>query len=279
MVEETAAPRSRTPPSAVRAALQIFDLSLGEMLWSRRTIFMGLVVGLPVAVAALVRVLVMLGAPLDRTLAGPAIFGLMIWAFFIHFSVPVLATFYGTALIADEVEDRTLTYLFTRPIPRGAVLIGKYLAYLACTVSVVLPSVVLVWLLIVPIRGSLGASFLDLVVDLGLLALGLAVYGAVFALVGAVLKRPLLVGLMFIFGWELLVLAIPGYLKRLTVAYYLEGLVPHAMPNNSALGLVQSLFQDRPTVTGSLVAMTVIAVGCLWLGARAVARREYVLEQ
>jgi ABC-type transport system involved in multi-copper enzyme maturation permease subunit len=203
----------------------------------------------------------------------------MVWAFYVHFSVPVLATFYGTALIADEVDDKTLTYLFTRPIPRGAVLLGKYLAYLACTVFVVLPSVVLVWLLIVPIRGSLGANFPDLVVDLGLLALGLAVYGAVFALVGAVLKRPLLFGLMFVFGWELLVLAIPGYLKRLTVAYYLEGLVPHALPSDSALRLVQTLFQDRPTVTASLAAMAAIAVGCLWLGARAVSRREYVLEQ
>jgi ABC-type Na+ efflux pump permease subunit len=276
---EPADPRPRTPPSAVGAALRIFDLSLSEMLWSRRTIFMVLVVGLPVVVAAVVRVLVMLGAPLDRTLAGPAIFGLMVWAFYVHFSVPVLATFYGTALIADEVDDKTLTYLFTRPIPRGAVLLGKYLAYLACTVFVVLPSVVLVWLLIVPIRGSLGANFPDLVVDLGLLALGLAVYGAVFALVGAVLKRPLLFGLMFVFGWELLVLAIPGYLKRLTVAYYLEGLVPHTLPSDSALRLVQTLFQDRPTVTASLAAMAAIAVGCLWLGARAVSRREYVLEQ
>ena len=53
--------------------------------------------------------------------------------------MPVLAVFYGTALMADEVEDKTLTYLFTRPIPRGAVLIGKYLAYLACTILVVLP--------------------------------------------------------------------------------------------------------------------------------------------
>ncbi len=82
----------------------------------------------------------------------------MIWAFFVRFSVPVLGVFYGTSLMADEVEDKTITYLFTRPIPRGAVLVGKYLAYLACTICVVLPSVVLVWLLIVPIGGSLGAS-------------------------------------------------------------------------------------------------------------------------
>ena len=86
-------------------------------------------------------------------------------------------------------------------------------------------------------------------------------------------------GLGFIFGWEFLVLAMPGYLKRLTVAYYLEGLVPHALPTDSAIRLVQAIFQERPTVTTSLVSMAVIALVALWLAARAVAKREYVLEQ
>ena len=58
-----------------------------------------------------------------------------------------------------------------------------------------------------------------------MLAVGLAAYGAVFALVGARLKRPLVVGLVFAFGWEPAVLLFPGYLKRLTVAYYLQALV------------------------------------------------------
>ena len=85
---------------------------------------------------------------------------MMIWLLYIRFIVPVLGVFYGTALIADEVEDKTITYLFTRPIPRGAVLLGKYLAYLACTVLLVLPSVMLVFFLIVPIGGgSIGAAF------------------------------------------------------------------------------------------------------------------------
>ena len=54
----------------------------------------------------------------------------MIWVFYLRFTVPVLGVFYGTSLMADEVEDKTITYLFTRPIRRGAVLFGKYLAYL-----------------------------------------------------------------------------------------------------------------------------------------------------
>ena len=126
-------------------------------------------------------------------------------------------------------------------------LVGKYLAYLACTIFVVLPSVMLVYLLVVPMQGSLGGSFLDLVKDLALLALGLAVYGAVFAFIGAKFKRPLLIGLIFIFGWEQAALAFPGYLKYFTVAYYLQALVPHAMPNDGALSLIQGIFRDTPS--------------------------------
>jgi ABC-2 type transport system permease protein len=278
-------------PGFLASSLRIFDLSVGEMLWSRRTIFMALVVGAPVLIALFLRVLVGLGAPVFEDhetrngmttsvrMTGPAIFGLMIWVFYLRFTVPVLGVFYGTSLMADEVEDKTITYLFTRPIRRGAVLVGKYLAYLACTIFVVLPSVMLVYLLIVPMRGSLGGSFLDLVKDLVLLALGLAVYGALFAFVGAKFKRPLLVGLIFIFGWEQAALAFPGYLKRFTIAYYVQGLVPHAMPNDNVIALVQGIFRESPTLVGSLVGMAVIWTVFLAWAVSVVERREFVLEQ
>ena len=279
-------------PGFFASGVRIFDLSLGEMLWSRRTIFMMLVAGAPIVIACLLRIIVAFGAPIfedHRTtqdgvtqtirMTGPAIFGLMIWIFYLRFTVPVLGVFYGTSLMADEVEDKTITYLFTRPIRRGAVLFGKYLAYLGCTVCVVLPSVMLVYLLIVPMRGSLGASFIDLVKDLALLALGLAVYGALFAFVGAKFKRPLIVGLIFIFGWEQAALAFPGYLKRFTIAYYLQGLVPHAMPSDSVLSLIQGVFRDSPTLAGSLFGLALILVVFVTLAAWVVERREYVLEQ
>ncbi len=263
--------------------MRVFDLSVSEMLWSRRTIFMALVVGAPVLIALFLRMLDAFGAPVFRVnnamMAGPAIFGLMIWVFYLRFTVPVLGVFYGTSLIADEVEDKTITYLFTRPIPKGAVLMGKYFAYLACTLFVVLPSVVIVYLSIVPMRGNLGASFLDLLKDLGLLAIGLAVYGAVFAFIGARFKRPLLVGLIFIFGWEQAALAFPGYLKKFTVAYYLQAMVPHAMPNDSVVSLIQGVFRESPSLVESLVWLAVILFVFLWAAAVSVERKEYILEQ
>ena len=274
---------TRQSPGFLFASLRVFDVSISEMLWSRRTVFMGLVVGLPVLIAVAVRLLIEMGAPLGRvnnvTLGGPTIFGLIMWAIFVQFCVPVLGVFYGTSLIADEVEDKTITYLFTRPIPRSAVLVGKYLAYLVCTIFVVLPAVVLIWLLIVPIGGSLGQGFPDLLKDLGLLALGLVVYGALFALVGAVFKRPLLAGLVFVFGWETVVMALPGTLKRFTVAFYLRGLVPHTMPANSPMSIIESLFRETPPLTLCLFWLVTITLVSLYLAGRAVTNREYVLEQ
>jgi ABC-type transport system involved in multi-copper enzyme maturation permease subunit len=278
-----------TPPNRqpllVRSALRVFDLSLAQMLWSRRSVFLGLLVGGPVMIAAIVRVLWTL-LP-DSTLringaavGGAAIFGIMIWLLYVRFIVPVLGVFYGTALIADEVDDKTITYLFTRPIPRGAILLGKYLAYLACTALLILPSVVLVYFLVVPLGdGGIGRAFPLLLADLGMVAAGLAAYGAVFAAVGARLKRPLVIGLVFAFGWEPGVLLFPGYLKRLTVAYYLQALVPHAMPEDSSIAVLLQVFREVPGAGLSLIALAVITAGLLAVAMRAVASREYVLEQ
>lgn len=274
-------------PSFAGSALRVFDLSLGQMLWSRRTIFLALVVSAPMVLGGIVRVLASSGVAGavriggGAVVSGPSIFGLFIWLLYLRFIIPVLGVFYGTSLVADEVEERTITYLFTRPIPRGAVVVGKYLAYLAATVLVVLPSVMILFFLVVPVGGgSIAGAFPALVEDLGLLGLGLAVYGALFAWVGCWFKHPLVTGLVFAFGWEQAIMIVPGYLKRLTIAYYLQGLVPHAMPQgDSALSILQVIGRDSLPVTGSLVCLGVIWLGFLTLAAWTVARREYILDQ
>jgi len=278
----TATPATHSD-SFVTGARRIFSLSIGEMLWSRRTIFMALVVGSPVLVALVARIVQSAGiAPLRVNgvqVDAVSMFGAIIWILFLWFIVPVLGVFYGTSLIADEVDDKTITYLFTRPVRRGAVVVGKYMAYLLCTTLVVLPSVMIVYFLMVPFR-QIPASFIALVIDLGVLGLGLAAYGALFALVGAAIRRPLVVGLVFVFGWELVTLVMPGYLKRFTLAYYLQTLVPHAMPTGDTVSLLQgAVFREPPSVAISIGVLVLAIVASLALAARVVEQREYVLEQ
>jgi hypothetical protein len=110
--DATATPTMRRPlppaPGYVASAFRVFDVSLSEMLWSRRTIFMGLLVGAPVLFALLVRTLVFLGAPIFEgtevrngvrstiRVPGPVIFGHVIWLLYLRVIVPILGVCYGT---------------------------------------------------------------------------------------------------------------------------------------------------------------------------------------
>ncbi len=270
-------------PGLWQATMRVFDLSLGQMLWSRRTVFMALVVAAPMALALLYRILhASFGDPQvnGQAVRGATLFGMTIWLLYLRFIVPILGVFYGTSLIADEVDDKTITYLFVRPVARRAILLGKYLAYLASTACVVLPSVMIVYFLTTALEAqAIAQSFPGLAKDLALLGVGLAVYGAVFAFVGTRLKHPLVLGLVFAFGWEQFALFIPGYLRRFTVAYYLQALVPHAMPQDSVMSMVQSLFRQAPPALECLAWLTIIWAAFLLLAARTIESREYVLDQ
>ena len=96
---------------------------------------------------------------------------------------------------------------------------------------------------------------------------------------GPIFKRPLVIGLVFITGWEQTAMALPGYMKRFTVAYYMQALVPHAMPSEGVVSLLQGVFRDTPPAAVSLAWLAVYVVVFLYLAARTVERKEYMLEQ
>ena len=240
---------------------RVFQLAVSEMFWSRRTVIVALVAGGP-AVLAVVARLGGAAATLSVTVngadvRGDAVFDSILRVLVLRVAVPLLGVWYGTALIADEVERKTITYLFIRPIPRGAVIMGRYLAYLACTSAIVLPAVGFAYVAMGLPAEPVGMSFPR---HLALLAIGLAAYGAVSALLGATLKQPLVIGLLFAFGWEPLALLVPGSLRRVTIAYYLDSIVGGTL-----------------TAT-SLVWLLSITAVCLLLATQAVERREYILD-
>jgi ABC-2 type transport system permease protein len=122
-------------------------------------------------------------------------------------------------------------------------------------------------------------TFPSLLKDLGLVVLGLLAYGGLFSWVGAQFKRPLVIGLIFVFGWEQLAMLIPGYMRNFTVSYYLQSLVPHAVMGEGIVSLLQSLVQQKASLVTSVVTLIGIGVVFVWLAMRVIARREYVLEQ
>jgi hypothetical protein len=51
------------------------------------------------------------------------------------------------------------------------------------------------------------------------------------------------------------------------------------MPQDDTVTAIQSLFSDPPTALSSITTLVVILIAALFLAARTVERREYVLDQ
>jgi ABC-2 type transport system permease protein len=261
------------PLPFARAVAGIFDLALEGMVWSRRSLLMAALLGLPVVFGVLYRAVLVAKLPTQVTAAD--LYGIIVTVY-IRFLVPLAALFYATALIADEVEGKTLTYLLTRPVQRAAILTGKFAACLATTLALALPSLVVTFFLLITARGwgAVGAAVPDLFRDMGVVALALLAYGALFALLGVLLKRPMIPGLLFVFVWEL-VANLPGYLPRFTLTAYLRSLVRHRPP---AEGFSEMFGQVLPPALCLEVLTGLIAV-FLGLSLWIFSTREYVMEQ
>jgi ABC-2 type transport system permease protein len=269
-------PRDPSRPLPFRvAARAVFDVSLEGLLWSRRTLGMGALVAMPV-VFALVYRLVLAGKWTVQPITPGDMYALLVVLYWVRNVLPLVALFYATALVADEVEGRTLTYLTTRPVSRDAIFAGKFAAYLVTGLVLALPSCVLTFFLLLTSRGlsAVGPAAVDLLRDVSVLALTLLAYGAVFALLGVLLRRPLVPGLVFLYGWELLA-NLPGYLPRLTLTAWLRSLVSHRPAQEGLAGLFQQVLPPSQ----ALPFLLVVSALCLYAGARIFSAREYVLDQ
>jgi hypothetical protein len=257
-----------------RAARTVFDLALDQMLWSRKCLAVVLALALPIVFAVAYRVA--LAARFPRHLTALDLYGWIVAVYLLGHVLPLTALFYATSMVSEEVEAKTITYLLSRPVPRGAILAGKFAAYLASTLVLALPSTVITFYLLTSAGGTDGiaAAFPDLLRDLGAAVLALLAYGALFALFGVYLRRPVVPGLLFIYGWEQLA-RLPGGLGRLTLTGHLRSLVSHR-PLEEGIG--ESFRRVFPADTSLLVLLFATAVLLYGVG-RVFTRREYVLQQ
>ena len=97
MIPPSVAPPTRRAPTLAASTLRVFDLSLGQMLWSRRSAFLAVLLGGPVLVAAALRLAsISYGWGFrfrSQQVAGDAVFGMMIWLLYVRFIIPVLGVF------------------------------------------------------------------------------------------------------------------------------------------------------------------------------------------
>jgi ABC-2 type transport system permease protein len=164
--------------------------------------------------------------------------------------VPIASLVFGGASLGDPRDDATLVYLWLRPMGRGGVVVGAFLA----SVTVALPFSLV----------AMGASALvlgqgsDLVVAT-LLASGLAVlaYCAIFVLVGLLVRNSVVWGLLYVMLWEGIVAQAGSVPARLAIRGYSRSILGDRLGIELASNDVSSPF--------AIVMLLVITIAGLLL--------------
>ena len=162
--------------------------------------------------------------------------------------LPVVALLFASAVIGDLREDRTLVYLWLRPMAPWVVPVAGLAA--ACTV--VLPAVGVPLVASAAIAGADGAVITGTVLAV---LLGTLAYGAVFVLASVVIKRVLLWGLAYILIWEGFIAGSDGA-ARLAIRSYTSSILSDL--SDVALGLG---VHSAGTALAVLIPVIVIATG------------------
>ncbi len=159
---------------------------------------------------------------------------------------PVATLVIASAALGDLRDDKTLVYLWLRPIPRLAIASGAVIASLA----VALPMVV------IPIVGSVLVSGVGDLVTGALLASTMAVfaYTGLFVALGMRVTRPFLWGLAYILAWEGFAGLAGDATARLSIRSYTWSIVSRSTD-------IELRLADRSAVGSVLVPTLILMAG------------------
>jgi ABC-type transport system involved in multi-copper enzyme maturation permease subunit len=138
--------------------------------------------------------------------------------------MPVMAMIFGSALIRDEIDDKSITHVATAPLDRAFSYLGYYLPLvIAVAVSMVAISSVGVFAFFG--QHGFGSEALQIYVEfLALVIIGSFVYSSLFLAIGVMFNKPVMVGLFYAFIWEGYIGSLPGAIQNASVKHYLRSL-------------------------------------------------------
>lgn len=256
-------------PGLATSTWLLFRTQLSRVWWGRRALAC-------VALAAGAPVLAWLVAGFGEV-SGAEIATNLGWLLLLQVIVPLLALVAGSAVVTEEIEDRTISYLFSRPIPRASVLLGRWLAALLF-VSTLLAIASLATVFLASRSAAPGPAVGSGIVVplLEAAVLGGAVYSAIFAAAGVFFRHPMIVGLGYAFAIEGFLANLPGRNQALTVQYYLRSIV--GTTGSEAWRAVEGFELSRfDSAASALATLAVVLVLFLAAASWRITRREFVL--
>ncbi len=253
----------------------VFRHTLWQLVWGKKILVVAAAAALPIGIAALVGPVL----PDDDI---QKIWISLVMGVFVQLMLPLTAIAFALGLISDEVERGTLLYLITRPNAKWTVVVAKCLAYLAVATAMILLALIGLYAVL---RLKPGAAAIDEVGGIAAVApallLGAIAYGGLFLGVGTVFRKPMIVGVIFAFGWEGLLGNIPGQTRLLSIVYYIRIMIGRA--TNEGTRFMQGMHVDDGVGVPSATASAIVLIG-IFLAGVAIAiwsfgRKQYALSR
>jgi ABC-2 type transport system permease protein len=250
--------------------LRLFQMSLRDNLRTRKLAgLLGLAL-LPAVVALVWK------AAASKDFDASMAYNLLTPTMVFGLALVILSVVFCTSVISQEVEQKTIVYLLTRPVPRWRLLVVKFLAAL-------LVVVVAVWLsdlcLGLVTYGPMHLKGTPVAKDLATLPVGALAYGSLFLLLATLFNKPLVYGLLFAFGWESWVPNLPGSFSKWSLMAHLRVLAPHTEPPKAGFDigeLLKALSPDEITSTLAWQVLIIVPVVCLVAAMVIFSRGQYV---
>jgi len=146
-------------------------------------------------------------------------------------AAPLTILLFASGMIRDEQEDQTLTYLMVRPVPRWAIYVTKLfaaivVAWILTVLGIALTLLTLWW----SSGDAAAAGVLDRFFWMAFAFLLLiAVNGSVFAFLGILLRRSLIIGAIYIAVFEGFLANYPFVLRKLTSMHYFQCIIKNTI--------------------------------------------------
>lgn len=269
-MDETYQQNLRPQPAALTSMWLVARLFFRVNLGTRRIFWIGMLMLVPIGLSVYWRI--------AEDGDGLRFFIEMTVNVFLQFLAVGLPLYLGVSAVRDEIEDKTIVYLFARPVHRAVVLAGKIVS-VALVVSVVLNfTLALVYLVVVSADGgaALGTGLGRLLLHLGVLTGAVVVYTALFALFGVLWRRPMILALLFGLGWEGIVSNLPGAFPHLTLMYYLKSLLGLGPEASGFMALLIPTM--APATTARALEILIVITVILFFAAFTIgSRKEYRL--
>ena len=192
----------------------LFLLSLRQAASPRRLLLLGAISLFPVGLAYL---LVRLGEADQAGLVEAVVEGLVV-----SLVLPLVTMVLATGAFGNEVEDRTLSLLTTKPVPRWSLVLSKLMS----SIVVAGPIMVIVAVVVTALPPDREGGVI-VAAAVGA-AVAVVVYASVFTWAGLVTTKALAFGLVYVLLWEALITTFLSGTRYLSIRSYAIG-VMHGM--------------------------------------------------